>query len=170
MLTYENDSLRRENARLTMKGLSTLGALEEQISLYTQAKAENEKTEARMKEMEEAFQKEKTTWQEVSRQQLGEINSYRMKLLDAQSLSHQMEEEVRESKKKIQEGRTQAEREITSLKESLCIQREEHAALKDHWREVVMGWTGRCCHENEGIRRKVAEESEPAEGGHTGKE
>ena len=119
MLAYENDFLRKENARLTVKESGTLEALEEQTSLNTQAKKENEETEAKIKMMEEAFHREKTAWQEMNSKQLGEISSFKMKLLVAQSLNHEMEEEVRDSKKKFQDGRRQTEREITILKESL---------------------------------------------------
>lgn len=55
--------------------------------------------------------------------------------------SRQMEEEVRETRRELCEGRRQARREIASLGESLCIQREENAArlsaMEDHWREVI---------------------------------
>ncbi|XP_056243138.1 golgin subfamily A member 6-like protein 22 [Seriola aureovittata] len=136
-LTYEDDSLRRENARLTEKELGTHEALEKLTSLYTQVKTYKEEMEAWRNTMEEAFRDEKKAWQEERRKQLEEMKSFRMKLLVAQSHNHQMEEEVRESKREIQEGQMQAERELAYLRESLFIQREENAAIKDHWREVI---------------------------------
>ncbi|XP_063731596.1 putative leucine-rich repeat-containing protein DDB_G0290503 [Eleginops maclovinus] len=55
------DHMKEENARLTMKDVSTFEALEELMSLQTQAKVEKEEMEAKITEMEEHFKKEKTT-------------------------------------------------------------------------------------------------------------
>lgn len=140
-LTCENVSLREENVRLTLNELGIAEALEELTSLYTQAKKEKEEMEARRNKMEEDFKKEKKIWQDLSRGQLGEIRHFRIKLLVAQSLRDHMEEEVREYKRELHEGRKQVEREITSLEESLRVQREENAArlsaMEDHRREVI---------------------------------
>lgn len=139
-LTRENVSLREENARLKLMELSTSDDLEELTGAYTQAKKENEEMEARVKKMEEDFQMDKKTWQDLSRQQLREISSFRVQLSVAQSHSHRMEDEVRESKRELYEGRRQVEREIASLGESLYIQREESAARRsamESWQNIV---------------------------------
>ncbi|KAK5854193.1 hypothetical protein PBY51_015284 [Eleginops maclovinus] len=54
------DNLKKENAKLTMKDVSTSEALEELMGLQTQAKTEKEVMEAKINEMEEDFKKEKT--------------------------------------------------------------------------------------------------------------
>ncbi len=140
-LTCENVTLREENAILTLKERSITEALEELTSLYAQAKEEREEMEARINKMEEDLQKEKKIWQDLSRHQLGEIRSFRIELLVAQSLRDHMEKEVRESKRELYEGRKQVEKEIISLEESLRIQRVENAArlsaVEDHHREVI---------------------------------
>ncbi|XP_071333653.1 golgin subfamily A member 6-like protein 22 [Trachinotus anak] len=87
---------------------------------------DKEEMEGCIKTMEKAFQAEKEAWEEERGNQLGEIRSFRMKLLVAESHIHLMEEEVKVSKI-----------EIASLKESVFIQRQENAAIKDHWREVI---------------------------------
>nr|XP_046250663.1 golgin subfamily A member 6-like protein 6 [Scatophagus argus] len=140
-LTRENVTLREENARLTLKEQNISKALEDLTNLNIQAKKEREEVEARIKNMEENFQKEKKIWQDLSKHQLGEIRRFKISCLVAESHSQRMEEEVRESKLELFEGRRQVERKITSLEQSLHIQKEDTlarlSAMEGHWREMI---------------------------------
>lgn len=147
-LTNENDCLRRENARLTAKELSTHEAPGDLTSLCTQAKTEKENMEMGIKTMTEDLKAEREHWQEERRKHLEEISSFRMKLLVAQSHNKQMEKEVRET----QEEEVKAKKEIAFLKESLSIQRDQNTAIKDHWRVVIK--------EREDCANKVKESEE----------
>ncbi|XP_071061461.1 putative leucine-rich repeat-containing protein DDB_G0290503 [Pseudochaenichthys georgianus] len=113
------DHLKEEIAKLTMKDDSTSEAIEELFDLQTQVNEENEEMEAKIYEMEEEFEKDKT--------------SLKMELLDAHSNIDHLKEELLDS-------RREAEREITSLQESFSIQIQESSArisaTVDHWREL----------------------------------
>ncbi|KAJ4949529.1 hypothetical protein JOQ06_021040 [Pogonophryne albipinna] len=82
--------LHEENAKLMMKDDSTSEDLEELMGLQTQAK---EEMEAKLNEMEEDFNKEKTTWSDLSCQRFEEISSLGTELLDAQSHIDHLKEE-----------------------------------------------------------------------------
>ncbi|KAI9535598.1 hypothetical protein NQZ68_003152 [Dissostichus eleginoides] len=116
------DHLKEENSNLTIKDDSTSEAFEELKGLQTHAKMEKEEMEAKINEMEEDFEKDKT--------------SLKMELSDAHSNIDRLKEELLDS-------RRQAEREITSLQESFSIQIQESSArisaTVDHWRDVIRG-------------------------------
>ncbi|KAK5921357.1 hypothetical protein CgunFtcFv8_025070 [Champsocephalus gunnari] len=112
------DHLKEESAERTMNDDSTSEAFEELFDLQTQATEENEELEAKINQMKEDFNKEKT--------------SLKMELSDAHSNMDHLKEELLDS---IRE----AEREITSLQESFSIQIRDSSATVDYWREVVRG-------------------------------
>ncbi|XP_071061801.1 putative leucine-rich repeat-containing protein DDB_G0290503 [Pseudochaenichthys georgianus] len=112
------DHLKEEIAKLTMKDDSTSEAFDKLFDLQTQVNEENEEIEAKINEMEEEFEKEKT--------------SLKMELSDAHSNIDHLKEELLDS-------RREAEREITFLQESFSIQIQDSSATVDHWREVVRG-------------------------------
>ncbi|KAK5921364.1 hypothetical protein CgunFtcFv8_025075 [Champsocephalus gunnari] len=112
------DHLKEESAKRTMNDDSTSEAFEELFDLQTQATEENEEMEAKINQMKEDFNKEKT--------------SLKMELSDAHSNMDHLKEELLDS---IRE----AEREITSLQESFSIQIRDSSATVDYWREVVRG-------------------------------
>nr|XP_033933867.1 putative leucine-rich repeat-containing protein DDB_G0290503 isoform X2 [Pseudochaenichthys georgianus] len=87
------DHLKEENAKQTMKDDSTSEAFEELFDLHTQANEENEEMEAKINEMKEDFNKEKTTWSDLNCQRLEEISSLGTELLDAQSHIDHLKEE-----------------------------------------------------------------------------
>lgn len=140
-LTAENIALKEKNSRLKLMELRSSEALEKVTSLHNQAQKEKEEMEAMIKKLEGDLQKEKNDYQVLSKHQLGEISSLKAKLLIAQSQSNWMEEELKESKRELHQGRRQVEREITSLEQSLHIQQEETAArlssMEHHWKEVI---------------------------------
>ncbi|XP_071061704.1 putative leucine-rich repeat-containing protein DDB_G0290503 [Pseudochaenichthys georgianus] len=88
------DHLKEENAKLTMKDDSTSEAFEELFDLQTQTNEENEEMEAKINQMEEDFNKEKTIWSGLSSQWLEEISSLGTELLVAQSQIDHLKEEI----------------------------------------------------------------------------
>lgn len=124
-LTSENAALKEENSRLKLER-PTREALEEMASLYTQANKEKDAMEDKIKTMEEDFQNHRKTWEDLHKHQLGEINHFRNKL---STVSVQMDEVFEECKRELHETGRRATMEITSLKQSLRIQREENASI-----------------------------------------
>ncbi|XP_033936039.1 kinesin heavy chain-like [Pseudochaenichthys georgianus] len=87
------DHLKEENAKLTMKDDSTSEALKELMGLHTLAKMEKEEMVSKLNQMEEDFNKEKTTWSDLSSQRLEEISSLGTELSDAKSHIDHLNEE-----------------------------------------------------------------------------
>ncbi|GLD53022.1 early endosome antigen 1-like protein, partial [Lates japonicus] len=157
-LTDKNDSLRRENARLTLREIGSPEDMQELTRLYTRAKTEKEEMETRMKKMEEAFQWERKTWEEMSRQ-LGERSSLTMKLLVADT--HPPDGgEVRESKKGIQEVEREKRRMLSWKITGENRDRAEDAATKlreseEKWqRRSEKKWERKCNALEENYRKE----------------
>ncbi|XP_033956051.1 putative leucine-rich repeat-containing protein DDB_G0290503 isoform X2 [Pseudochaenichthys georgianus] len=156
------DHLKEENAKLTIKDDSTSEAFEELFYLHTQANEENEEMEAKINQMKEDFNKEKTTWSDLNCQRLEEISSLGTELLDAQShidhlkeeiakltmkddstseafdklfdLQTQVNEENEELEAKINEMEEEFEKEKTSLKMELS---DAHSNIDDLKEELL---------------------------------
>ncbi|XP_033980033.1 putative leucine-rich repeat-containing protein DDB_G0290503 [Trematomus bernacchii] len=118
------DHLKEENAKLTMKDDGTSEALEELMGLQTQAKMEKEEMVAKLNEMEEDFNKEKTTWSELSCQRLGEISSLGTELSDAQShIDHLNEENAKLTMK--EDSTSESLEELLGLQTQAKTEKEE---------------------------------------------
>ncbi|XP_034008226.1 myosin-10-like [Trematomus bernacchii] len=121
------DHLREENAKLTIKDDSTSEAFEELMDLQTQAKMEKEEMVAKLNMVEEDFNKEKTTWSELSCQRLGEISSLGTELSDAQShIDHQKEENAKLNMK--DDSTSEAFKDLMGLQTQAKMEKEEMAA------------------------------------------
>nr|XP_033933408.1 golgin subfamily B member 1-like [Pseudochaenichthys georgianus] len=118
------DHLKEENAKLTMKNDSTSEHLEELKVLQTQAKTE---MEAKVNQMEEDFDKEKTTWSDLSCQRLEEISSLGTELLVAQShIDHLIEENAKLTMK--DDSTSEAFKELMGLQTQAKMEKEEMEA------------------------------------------
>ncbi|KAI9535599.1 hypothetical protein NQZ68_003153 [Dissostichus eleginoides] len=121
------DNLKEENAKLTIKDDSTSKDLEELMGLQTQAKTEKEEMEAKINHMEEDFNKEKTTWSDLSCQRLEEISSLGMDLSDSQShIDHLKEENARLTIK--DDSTSEAFKELMGLQTQAKMEKEEMVA------------------------------------------
>ncbi|KAI9540629.1 hypothetical protein NQZ68_039002 [Dissostichus eleginoides] len=146
--------LKEENAKQTMKDDSTSEALKELMSLQTQAKMEKEELEAKINEMEENFNKEKTTWSDLCCQRLEEITSLRTELSDAQShIDHQKEENAKLTMK--DDSTSEALNELMSLQTQAKMEKEEMEAKMNEMEEDLnkekTTWSDLCCQRLEEI-------------------
>ncbi|KAK1902264.1 Laminin subunit alpha-2 [Dissostichus eleginoides] len=122
--SLEKVALREEIAKLKLKQFSTSEALKELMSLQTQDKTKKEQMEAKINEMEENFNKEKTTWSDLCCQRLEEINSLRTELSDAQSHIHHLKEENAKLTMK-DDSTSEALKELMSLQTQAKTEKEE---------------------------------------------
>ncbi|KAK1902245.1 Desmoplakin [Dissostichus eleginoides] len=139
--------LKEENAKLTMKDDSTSEALKELMSLRTQAKMEKEEMEAKMNEMEEDLNKEKTTWSDLCCQRLEEISSLRTELSDVQShIGHLKEENVKLKMK--DDSTSEALKELMSLQTQAKTEKDE---MEEDFNKEKTTWSDLCCQRLEEI-------------------
>ncbi|KAJ4948872.1 hypothetical protein JOQ06_020395 [Pogonophryne albipinna] len=141
-----NDHLKEENAKLTMKDDSTSEAFKELMGLQTLAKMEKEEMVAKVNQMEEDFNKEKTTWSDLSCQRLEEISSLGTELADAQShMDHLMEENAKlmmkddstsEDLKELMGLQTQAKMEKEEMVAKLNQMEEDFNKEKTTWSDL----------------------------------
>ncbi|XP_071058877.1 putative leucine-rich repeat-containing protein DDB_G0290503 [Pseudochaenichthys georgianus] len=118
------DHLKEDNAKLTMKNDSTSENLKVLKGLQTLFKTE---MEAKINQMKEDFDKEKTTWSDLSCQRLEEISSLGTELLVAQShIDHLIEENAKLTMK--DDSTSEAFKELMGLQTQAKMEKEEMEA------------------------------------------